>query len=88
MLEKVRYNSSAFAVFVMISLLFRAFHQLRLAIATRANGTIRGAKISLGVDPLGGADVYRGPIGNGCSLNLTVMNPPRGSKAGVVCSSM
>jgi hypothetical protein len=49
---------------------------------------IRGAKISLGVDPLGGADVYRGPIGNGCSLGPHGHEPRRGSKAGVVRSFM
>ena len=36
---------------------------------------IRGAKISLGVDPLGGAGVhYWGPIGERYRLNLTVVN--------------
>jgi phosphoglucomutase len=36
---------------------------------------IRGAKISLGVDPLGGAGVhYWGPIAERYSLNLTVVN--------------
>ena len=48
---------------------------------------IRGARISLGWIRCG-ADVYRGPIGNGCSLDLTVVNRLRGSKAGVVRSSM
>jgi phosphoglucomutase len=37
--------------------------------------TIRGAKISLGVDPLGGAGVhYWGPIAERYGLNLTVVN--------------
>ena len=36
---------------------------------------IRGAKISMGVDPLGGAGVhYWGPIGERYGLNLTVVN--------------
>ena len=36
---------------------------------------IRGAKISLGVDPLGGAGVhYWGPIAERYGLNLTVVN--------------
>jgi len=36
---------------------------------------IRGAKISMGVDPLGGAGVhYWGPIAERCGLNLTVVN--------------
>ena len=36
---------------------------------------IRGAKISLGVDPLGGAGVhYWGPIADRYGLNLTVVN--------------
>jgi phosphoglucomutase len=38
-------------------------------------GVIRGAKISLGVDPLGGAGVhYWGPIAERYGLNLTVVN--------------
>jgi phosphoglucomutase len=38
-------------------------------------GAIRGAKISLGVDPLGGAGVhYWGPIAERSGLNLTVVN--------------
>jgi phosphoglucomutase len=37
--------------------------------------TIRGAKISLGVDPLGGAGVhYWGPIAERYGLNLTIVN--------------
>ena len=37
--------------------------------------TIRGAKISMGVDPLGGAGVhYWGPIAERYGLNLTVVN--------------
>ncbi|MEO7622135.1 MAG: alpha-D-glucose phosphate-specific phosphoglucomutase, partial [Gallionella sp.] len=38
-------------------------------------GTIRGANISMGVDPLGGAGVhYWGPIAERYGLNLTVVN--------------
>jgi phosphoglucomutase len=45
---------------------------------------IRGAKLSLGVDPLGGAGVhYWGRIGERYGLDLTVVNeavdPPSGS---------
>jgi phosphoglucomutase len=37
---------------------------------------IRGSKLKLGVDPLGGAGVhYWGPIGERYGLNLTVVNP-------------
>jgi phosphoglucomutase len=58
----------------------RRFDYLSAYVADLANvldmDSIRGSKISLGVDPLGGAGVhYWGPIAERYGLNLTVVNP-------------